>query len=82
MDALTNDQISNQNPSKYLFQFLSENESFGELLKSHFISLNGYGLEDDDFHNFLNSRSTAVFEKIKSLIIPTKLDTIRNDLFF
>lgn len=82
MDALTNDQISNRNPSDYITQFKSENPSFGSALSTHFIALEGYGLAEDNFYEFLNSRSTAMYEKLRGYIIPAKHDTIVSDVSF
>lgn len=76
MDAITNDQISNRNPSDYIAEFALANPNFVEALASHYISLNGYGIEQDDFNAFLNARSRALYDKLCSLIIPSKADTI------
>ncbi len=76
MDALTNDQISNRNPSEYISDFSRQNPYFENTLKSHYISLNGYGIYEDDFYAFVNARSRALYDKLSELIIPSKLDII------
>ena len=76
MDAITNDQISNRNPSDYIAEFSQSNPAFAEALESHYISLNGYGIFEDDFFAFMNARSRAFYNKLCRLIIPSKVDTI------
>lgn len=76
MDAITNDQISNRNPSDYISAFSSSNSGFAEIIESHYISLNGYGIDNDDFLTFLNARSRAFYNRLCKLIIPCKFDTI------
>ena len=82
MDAITNDQISNRNPSDYIEEFSLSNKHFDETLESHYITLNGYGIEEDDFYKFLNSRSKALYSKLCSLIIPCKMDEITDTSAF
>ena len=76
MDAVTNDQISNRNPSDYVGQFNGENPDFAAALDSHYIEVNGYGLENDEFHIFLNARSRAMYNKLCGYILPCKQDMI------
>ncbi len=81
MDALTNNQIKNRNPSDYIGEFLDSPE-FENRLKSHLISKDNYGIQSDNFTQFLNARSKAVFSKLKDLIQPSKEDTISRSLPF
>ncbi|MBE6719177.1 MAG: DUF262 domain-containing protein [Ruminococcaceae bacterium] len=76
MDAITNDQISNRNPSDYITEFAQSNPNFTEALESHYISLHGYGIKDNDFFSFINARSRSLYNKLCQLIIPSKADTI------
>lgn len=76
MDAITNDQISNRNPSEYISEFEQSNPDFADLLETHYISLNGFGIKTDDYMSFVNSRSKALYNKLCKLIIPNKSDTI------
>ena len=76
MDAITNDQISNRNPSEYISEFEQSNPDFSDLLETHYISLNGFGIKTDDYMSFVNSRSKALYNKLCKLIIPNKSDTI------
>ena len=76
MDAITNDQISNRNPSEYIKNFKNDNPDFANALDSHYISLAGYGIEKDDFFAFLNVRSRAMYNKLCGYILPCNHDTI------
>ena len=76
MDAVTNGQISNRNPSDYIAEFANDNPHLEKALESHYISLKGHGIEDDDFFKFLNARSRAFYNKLTEYIIPCKQDLI------
>ena len=76
MDAITNDQVSNQNPSEYVKYFEEANPDLSTVLDSHYIAINGYGISDDDFYTFLNSRSKALYAKLCGYIIPCIHDSI------
>lgn len=76
MDAITNDQISNRNPSDYIAEFEKENPKLAEALESHYIGLIGYGLKEDNFFAFVNARSRALYNKLCGYILPCKHDTI------
>lgn len=76
MDAITNDQISNRTPSDYITDFANANPNFTEALESHYISLHGYGIAEDDYFTFLNARSRALYNKLCRFIIPAKGDII------
>jgi hypothetical protein len=76
IDALTNDAINNKNPSQYIPEFKSKTEDFDKVLRSHFIELEGYGLEEDDFDLFLEARSKAIFKELVDKLVLTKNDKI------
>ena len=80
MDAKTNDQISNRNPSDYIAEFADSNPAFTEVLKSHYISMCKYGIEEDDYFSFINARSKALYDKLCDLIVSSKLDIVSDDL--
>lgn len=76
MDAITNDQISNRNPSDYITEFEKTNSNLADALESHYILRCGYGIDKDEYFEFLIARSKAFFDKLCQLIIPAKGDTI------
>ena len=83
LDSTTNNHIKNLNPSKYLKKFSKQNSKMTSILKSHYISKNGFGLEKDEFYDFLNARSYMLYLKLKShLVIDKKHDTIIDELPF
>lgn len=82
MDAITNDQVSNQNPSDYIKYFSEANPDLQMVLDTHYIALNGYGIENDDFYAFLNARSKALYVKLCGYIIPSAHDSISDTLAF
>ena len=83
MDADTNNKINNQNPSKYIKNFGKKNSKLPTALKSHYIKKKGFGIENDDFYEFLNARSYEMFMALKELIVIDKRhDTIVEDYPF
>ena len=60
MNALTNGQIQEENPSKYIANFNKTYSKFNQILNTHFIELNGYGIENDAFEKFLTARSVSI----------------------
>ncbi len=76
MDAITNDQISNRNPSDYITEFQKNNPKLAEALESHYIELNGYGIKDDNFFTFINARSRAFYNKLYGYILRNEHDTV------
>lgn len=82
MDAVTNTQISNKNPSKYIREFSKKSPRLSNKLKSHYISRNGYGIDENDYFAFLNARSKAMYQKLRTYIIPNRRDVINGDLPF
>ena len=78
LDAITNDQISNSNPSKYTGEFSKDYRSFPKALESHMISLNGFGLDEDDYYCFINKRSSVMFGELQKLITANPNDSISN----
>ena len=82
MDSRTNNQIKNMNPSKYISRFAKNNTRFSAVLKTHYIAQKGFGIETDDFFQFLNARSNALFSQLNGYIIKNKSDSITNELPF
>lgn len=76
MDALTNTRISNRNPNDYIAEFSQENPNFSDVLESHYISPEGFGIEDNNFYSFINARSHAFYNRLCGLIIQCKTDSI------
>ena len=82
MDAITNDQISNPNPSEYIKYFSETNPELPIALDSHYIARDGYGIDNDNYYTFINARSKALYVKLCSYIIPSAHDSISDTLAF
>jgi hypothetical protein len=67
--AITNLEMSDTPPSEYFNKFISENSTLKETVSSHFIGdFKEYGISDNDFERFINSRAMAVEESFKDLL--------------
>jgi hypothetical protein len=77
MDALTNQQIGNKNPSDYIGEYVSNNEKFDDLLRSHYINLVGFGIENNDFDTFLKARSEALYAALVARLVRRSGDNLK-----
>jgi len=82
MDAVTNNQIKNMNPSRYIKKFSKGTSKLAVALKTHYISKSGFGIEDDDFFVFLNARSYALYTRLRDLLAIDRHDMISEELPF
>ena len=57
-------------PSIYIGSFSSENDDIDKTLRSHFIELNDFGIEDDDYAVFLRKRAELIFKEISKRLDP------------
>ncbi len=55
-------------PSSYIGDFSDENSDINKALNSHFIDINGFGIESDDYKTFLKSRAKLIFDELKARI--------------
>lgn len=67
-DRLNKRTIRARAPSNYIGDFKDENSDINRSLNSHFIDLNGFGIESDDYDTFLKSRAKLLFKELKSRI--------------
>ena len=79
-DHLNKRKIGAKAPSVYIGDFQDENSEINIALKSHFIDLNGFGVESDDYATFLTKRSKLIFNALKSRIEMTHLDSKNEEL--
>ena len=63
-DDLNKRKIGAKAPSVYIKKFKQENPKINKALKSHFISLKGFGIEDDDYKLFLEARAKRIFAQL------------------
>ncbi len=67
-DHLNKRKIGAKAPSVYINDFKDENPSINKSLNSHFIDINGFGIESDDYEVFLQERSQLIFSELKTRI--------------
>ena len=67
-DRLNKRTIRARAPSSYIGDFKEENSEINKALNSHFIDLNGFGIESDDYDVFLKARAQRIFDELKARI--------------
>lgn len=67
-DHLNKRKIGARAPSQYIGDFQDENSQINKALQSHFIDINGFGIESNDYETFLQSRAKLIYAELKSRI--------------
>ncbi|PCJ47360.1 MAG: hypothetical protein COA74_11610 [Gammaproteobacteria bacterium] len=67
-DHLNKRKIGAKAPSNYIGEFHDENPDINKALNSHFIGIDGFGIESDDYDTFLQSRAKLIYRELKSRI--------------
>ena len=67
-DHLNKRKIGAKAPSVYIQNFRDENGKINKALETHFIHLEGFGIESDDYELFLKTRAELIFNELKSRI--------------
>lgn len=67
-DRLNKRTIRARAPSSYIGDFSDENSDINRALNSHFIDINGFGIESDDYDTFLKERAKRIFAELKARI--------------
>ncbi len=67
-DQLNKRKIGAKAPSNYISEFHDENPDINKALNSHFIGIDGFGIESDDYDTFLQSRAKLIYRELKSRI--------------
>ena len=67
-DRLNKRTIRARAPSSYIGDFSDENSDINKALNSHFIDINGFGIESDDYDTFLKERAKRIFAELKARI--------------
>ena len=67
-DHLNKRKIGAKSPSTYIGDFQDENSNINKALNSHFIDINGFGIESDDYELFLHARAKRIYTELKSRI--------------
>lgn len=67
-DHLNKRKIGAKAPSQYISDFQDENNQINKALQSHFIDLEGFGIESNDYDTFLQARAKLIYTELKSRI--------------
>lgn len=67
-DHLNKRKIGAKAPSQYIADFQDENSQINKSLQSHFIDIEGFGIESNDYETFLQSRAKLIYAELKSRI--------------
>jgi hypothetical protein len=67
-DHLNKRKIGAKAPSQYISDFQDENSQLNKALQSHFIDLEGFGIESNDYDTFLQARAKLIYTELKSRI--------------
>ena len=67
-EHLNKRKIGAKAPSVYIGDFADENDEINTALNSHFIDMKGYGIESNDYQQFLAARADKIFTHLKSRI--------------
>ncbi|MEZ5480673.1 MAG: DUF262 domain-containing protein [Porticoccaceae bacterium] len=67
-DHLNKRKIGAKAPSQYISDFQDENSQLNKALQTHFIDLEGFGIESNDYDAFLQARAQLIYTELKSRI--------------
>jgi hypothetical protein len=67
-DHLNKRKIGAKAPSQYISDFQDENIQINKALHTHFIDIDGFGIESNDYETFLQSRARLIFDELKTRI--------------
>ena len=79
-DNLNKRKIGAKAPSVYIGDFQIENPNINHSLNSHYINVEGFGIESDDYEVFLKSRSEKIYKDLKSRIELTHEEPANEEL--
>ncbi len=79
-DRLNKRIIRSRAPSSYIGDFKEENSNINKALNSHFIDLNGFGIESDDYDTFLKARAKLMFNELKARIDLSREEPINEEV--
>lgn len=67
-DHLNKRKIGAKAPSQYVADFQDENSQINKALQTHFIDIEGFGIESNDYETFLQARAKLIYRELKSRI--------------
>lgn len=79
-DHLNKRKIGAKAPSTYIGEFADQNREINTALNSHFIDIDGYGIESNDYEQFLAARAKVIYEHLKSRIELTRIESANEEI--
>jgi hypothetical protein len=83
-DFLNKRLIRDKAPATYMNDFSDTNQNLEATMRTHLISLEDWGIWENDFDLFIKSRCSRISEELKKRIIPQQIDGLKqattNDL--
>lgn len=67
-DHLNKRKIGAKAPSLYISDFQDENSQINKALQTHFIDIEDFGIESNDYDTFLQARAKLIYTELKSRI--------------
>lgn len=62
--------IRDRKPSDYIGKFEKENSDINKALDTHFISIKGFGIEENDYDTFLKARAELMCDQLRKNLDP------------
>lgn len=82
-DFLNKREIKANAPSRYMAKFSKVNPELDKTMKTHLIDdLGKFGVWNDDYDRFIETRSKRISEEIKKRVIPQDIDTKGQEQIF
>jgi hypothetical protein len=69
-DFLNKQVIRAKAPSKYMNDFKKKNLQLDDVMRTHLIELNNYGVWDNDYDTFFEKRAEKISEELSKRLIP------------
>lgn len=79
-EHLNKRKIGAKSPSVYIKDFADQNDEINVALNSHFIDMKGFGIESDDYGQFLAARAKKIFTHLKSRIELTHVESANEEI--
>jgi hypothetical protein len=79
-EHLNKRKIGAKAPSQYIADFHDDNSQIDVALRSHFIELEGFGIESNDYKVFLEARAKRIFDELKKRIELTHETGVNEDI--
>ena len=79
-DRLNKRTIRARAPSSYIGDFSKGNSEINKALNSHFIDIDGFGIESDDYDTFLQARAERIFKELRARIDLSHTEPARQEV--